>query len=246
MPGSLVRKLEQLTPLSDVEKQIAMRAPVRMRHVSARQDIVSDGSRPTDISLISEGFACRYKLLGDGRRQITAFLIPGDICDLSALLLGQMDHGVAALTSCQIAVIPHQKLSEIVEKHPRIGLALWADTMLDAAIYRQWVTNIGRCSAYSRIAHLFCELSTRLEIVSPTKVKSCTLPMSQTDIGDAMGLSTVHVNRTLQQLRAGGLIRWHSHVLEALDWARLRAAAEFDPSYLVSALQRRPAPNPVA
>jgi CRP-like cAMP-binding protein len=116
MPGSLVRKLEQLTPLSDLEKQIAMRAPVRMRHVHARQDIVSEGSRPTDISLISEGFACRYKLLGNGRRQITAFLIPGDICDLRALLLRKMDHGVAALTSCQIAVIPHQKLLEMIER----------------------------------------------------------------------------------------------------------------------------------
>ena len=189
MPASLVRKLEQFTPLSDVEKQVAMTAPVRMRQVGARQDIVPDGGQPTDISLISEGFACRYKLLSDGRRQITAFLIPGDICDLRALLLRQMDHGVAALTSCQIAVIPHQKLFEIIEKHRRIGLALWADTMLDAAVYRQWLTNVGRCSAYVRIAHLLCELCTRLEVVSPTKVNSCTLPMTQTDLGDAMGLS---------------------------------------------------------
>jgi CRP-like cAMP-binding protein len=205
--------------------------------VGARQDIVSDGSQPTDISLISEGFACRYKLLWDGRRQITAFLIPGDICDLRGLLLRKMDHGVAALTSCQIAIIPHQKLIEIVEKHPRIGFALWADTMIDGAIYRQWLTNVGRCSAYARIAHLLCELSTRLEVVSPTKVNSCTLPITQTDVGDAMGLSTVHVNRTFRQLRADKLISWHSHVLEVLDWARLQAAAEFDPSYLVPALQ---------
>jgi CRP-like cAMP-binding protein len=143
-------------------------------------------------------------------------------------------------------VIPHEKLLEIIERHPRLGFALWADTMLDGAIYRQWLTNVGRCSAYARIAHLLCELSTRLKVVSPTKVNPCTLPITQTDIGDAMGLSTVHVNRTFQQLRADGLISWHSHVLEVLDWARLRAAAEFDPSYLVSALQRGPAPNPVA
>jgi CRP-like cAMP-binding protein len=177
---------------------------------------------------------------------ITAFLIPGDICDLQALLLRQMDHGVGALTSCQIAVIPHRKLVDIIEKHPRIGLALWADTMLGAAIYRQWLTNVGRCSAHARIAHLLCELSTRLEVVSPTKLNSSTFPMTQTDIGDATGLSTVHVNRTFQRLRAEGLISLHSHVLEVLDWARLRAAAEFDPSYLVSALQRGPAPNPVS
>ena len=142
MPGSLVRKLEHFTPLSEVEKQIAMRAPLRVRHVGARQDIVSDGSQPADISLICEGFACRYKLLGDGRRQITAFLIPGDICDLRALLLSRMDHGVAALTTCQVAVIPHQKLLEMIERHPRLGFALWADTMLDGAIYRRWLTNI--------------------------------------------------------------------------------------------------------
>jgi CRP-like cAMP-binding protein len=231
MPGSLVRKLEHFAPLSDVEKQMAMRAPIRVRHVGARQDIVSDGSQPTDISLISEGFACRYKLLGDGRRQITALLIPGDICDLRALLLGRMDHAVAALTSCQIAVIPHQKLLETIERYPRLGFALWADTMLDGAIYRRWLTNIGRTPAYARIAHLLCELSIRLQAVGRVE-HGIQLPLTQTDIGDAMGLSTVHVNRTLQQLRAQGLITLHSRVLVVRDWRRLRAAAEFDSSYL--------------
>ena len=232
MPGSLVRKLEQFAPLSELEKQIAMQAPVHMRHFNGRQDIVVDGSRPTVINLISEGFACRYKLLGDGRRQITAFLIPGDICDLRALLLHQMDHGVAALKPSKIAVIPHQKLFDIVERHPRIGFALWADTMLDLAISRQWQTNIGRRMAHARIAHLLCELSTRLKVVSPTRTKPCELPLTQTDIGDAMGLSTVHVNRTLQQLRAEGLISLHHHVLVVHDWPRLQAAADFEPSYL--------------
>lgn len=234
MPGSLVRKLEQFTPLSDLEKQIAMRAFVRTRHVSARQDIVVDGSLPTDINLLSEGFACRYKLLSDGRRQIMAVLLPGDICDLRALLLCRMDHGVAALGPCQIAVIPHQKLLEIIEKHPRIGMALWADTMFDAAIYRAWMTNIGRLSAHARIAHLLCELFMRLHVVGLPKGASFELPMTQTDIGDAMGLSTVHVNRTLQQLRAKRLISLRSHVVVVHDWSRLQAVAEFDPSYLSS------------
>src|SRR5262245_31165838 len=197
MPGSLVRKLEQLTPLSEGEKELLRAAPTRVRNVSVRQDIVSDGSRPTDISLISKGFACRYKLLGDGRRQILSFLIPGDICDLRGFLLRRMDHGVSALSPCQIAVIPHQKLFDIVEKHPRLALALWSTTMLDAAIYRQWLTNVGRLSAYARIAHLLCEVRTRLQAVGLTTDISCELPVTQTDIGDAMGLSTVHVNRTL-------------------------------------------------
>jgi CRP-like cAMP-binding protein len=240
MPGSLVRKLEHFAPLSDVEKQIAMRAPIRVRHVGARQDIVSDGSQPTDISLISEGFACRYKLLGDGRRQITAFLIPGDICDLRALLLSRMDHAVAALTSCQIAVVPHQKLLEMIERHPGLGFALWADTMLDGAICRSWLTNIGRLPAHARIAHLLCELFTRLLGIGRADHGSFELPLTQTDIGDAMGLSTVHVNRTLQQLRAEGLVELRYHVVVVRDWRRLRAAAEFDPGYLFCEHGRRP------
>src|SRR5215469_16572952 len=165
MPISLVRKLEQFTPLSESEKRVLQTAPTSVRAVASHSDLIAEGDCPTDISLLSEGFACRYKLLGDGRRQITALLIPGDICDLRALLLGRMDHAVAALTSCQIAVIPHQKLREMIETHPWLGFALWADTMLDGAIYRQWLTNIGRLPAHARIAHLLCELSTRLQAV---------------------------------------------------------------------------------
>jgi CRP-like cAMP-binding protein len=232
MPISLVRKLEQFTPLSEPEKRALQTAPIRVREVPARSDLVVEGDCPTDISLLSEGFACRYKLLGDGRRQIMAFLIPGDICDLRALLLGRMDHGVAALSRCQISHISHQKLFEIVERHPRIGLGLWRDTMLDGAIYRQWLTNVGRRSAYQRIAHLLCEVWWRLQAVGRTRGGTYELPVTQTDIGDAMGLSVVHVNRTLQQLRADGLISLRSNVVVVLDWRRLQEAGEFDPAYL--------------
>ena len=153
-------------------------------------------------------------------------------CDLRGLLLRQMDHAVAAITSCQIAVIPHQKLLEMIERHPGLGFGLWADTMLDRAICERWLTNIGRLPAHARIAHLLCELFTRLQAIGRADHGSFELPLTQTDIGDAMGLSTVHVNRTLQQLRAEGLITLHSNVLVVRDWRRLRAAAEFDPSYL--------------
>jgi CRP-like cAMP-binding protein len=233
MPGSLVRKLEQFMPLCEAEKQILKAAPVRVRSVPAREDIASDSHRPTEVSLITEGFACRYKLLGDGRRQILAFLIPGDICDLRAFLLGPMDHGIAALNRCQLAVIPHRKLFDIIEKHPRIALALWANTMRESAIYRQWLTSIGRSSAYARIAHLLCEVWCRLEAVGLTHGGSYEMPVTQTDIGDAMGLSTVHVNRTLHQLRVDGLITLRSNVVGVLDWKRLQIVGEFDPSYLI-------------
>ncbi len=232
MPISLVRKLEQSTPLADVEKQVLRSTPLRVRPVATGTDIVSEGAQPHELSLISEGFACRYKLLGDGRRQITAFLLPGDICDLRAFLLRRMDHGVAALSRCQISHISHHDLFEIIEKYPRLGLALWRDTMLDGAIYRQWLTNVGRRSAYQRIAHLLCEVWWRLDAVGMTRGGTYALPVTQTDIGDAMGLSVVHVNRTLQQLRADGLISLRSNIVVVLDWSRLRAAGEFDPDYL--------------
>jgi CRP-like cAMP-binding protein len=232
MISPLIRKFERFAQLTETEKRALLAAPARLRQVPVRHDIVSDGSHPTDVHVIVEGFACRYKLLPDGQRQILSFLIVGDFCDLRASLLRRMDHGVAALSRNQIAVIPHQRLFEIIEKYPRIAHALWRDTMLDAAIYRQWLTNVGRRPAYARIAHLLCEIRSRLEVVGLTRGGTYELPVTQTDIGDAMGLSVVHVNRTLQQLRADGLISFRSNVVAVLDWPRLQAAGEFDPGYL--------------
>jgi CRP-like cAMP-binding protein len=243
MPVSLVRKLEQFTPLSDAEKRAWQTAPLHVRHVRSRADIIAEGDSPSEINLVTEGFACRYKLLGDGRRQITGLLIPGDICDLRALLLRRMDHGVAALCGCQVSQISHQGLFDIIEKYPRVGLALWRDTMLDNAIYRQWLTNVGRRSAYQRLAHLLCEVWWRLDVVGMTHGGTYELPVTQTDIGDAMGLSVVHVNRTLQHLRADGLIALQSSVVVVRDWARLQAVGEFDPAYLQLKPESTPAPK---
>jgi CRP-like cAMP-binding protein len=207
-------------------------AAVGQREVTARHDIVSEGSSPTEVSMIVNGFACRYTLLSDGRRQITAFLIPGDFCNLRALHTDRMDFGVAATDCCRIARVSREKPSEIIEKYPRIGLALWRDTLIDAAIYRQWLTNVGRRSAYARIAHLLCEVYWRFRAVGLVRKQACELPATQADFADATGLSTVHVNRTLQHLRSDGLIKLCSRSLRVLDWPRLQAAGEFDPSYL--------------
>src|SRR5262245_55022251 len=143
MPVSLLNKLQQFLALSRDEQQAVQFLPSRIRMMDRHEDIVSEGDWHEHVSLISEGFACRYKLLKSGQRQIIAFLIPGDLCDLRSLLVHRMDHRVAALSRCRIAVIPHHRLLEAVEKHPRLALALWCDTMFDAAIYREWLTNIG-------------------------------------------------------------------------------------------------------
>ncbi|MBV8744828.1 MAG: Crp/Fnr family transcriptional regulator [Xanthobacteraceae bacterium] len=206
--------------------------PVRLRQVEARRDIVADGDSPAELSLIAEGFACRYKMLKDGRRQIMAILIPGDICDLRVLLTGRMDHGVAALNSSQIAVIPHQRIFDFMEKYRRIGLALWCDSMLDAALYHQWLINLGRRSAYERIAHLICEVWTRLEAIGRAVNGQYEWPVTQSQLADATGLSLVHVNRTLKRLRENRLIKFHNNQLTVLHQERLWTAAEFDPGYL--------------
>ena len=232
MPRSLVLKLERDGPLSFAEKEVALGLPEHIRHVPARGDIISDGGSSDALSLITEGFACRYKLLDDGRRQILAFLVPGDFCDLRSLLLHQMDAAVAALSHCQIASIPHQRLFDAMEKHTRLALALWRETMFDAAISQQWLINVGRRCAYSRLAHLLCEVWFRLQTVQHAHDRFFDFPVTQTDLADALGLSVVHVNRTLQHLRADGLLNFRASVVTVLDWPRLREAGQFDPAYL--------------
>ena len=233
MPATmLLRKLEQVMDLSHAERPAITELPERVLHVNAREDIVG-GSKPASVHLVRSGMACRYTILGEGQRQITAFLVPGDCCDLRALLMGDIDYAVAALGPCEVAVVPHQALFVAIEKHPRLGLALWGDTLLDAAIYREWVANVGRRPAYGRIAHLFCEICFRLQSVGLSHDHTLDLPLTQTDIGDATGLSVVHVNRTIRELREEGLIRVsNGHVVQLLDWDRLTEVAEFDPAYL--------------
>jgi CRP-like cAMP-binding protein len=228
----LLRKLEQIMVLTDAERQTIAELPEHVLHVARRQDIV-DGSKPTNIRLIRSGIACRYTILGEGLRQITAFLVPGDCCDLRALILADMDHSVAALGPCEVAVVPHQRLFAAIEKHPRLALAFWGDTLVDAAIHRDWVANVGRRSAYARIAHLLCEIWFRLKSVGLSHDHAFDLPLTQADLGDATGLSVVHVNRTIRELREDALIRVNKgHIVQLLDWQRLTEVAEFNPSYL--------------
>src|SRR5262245_54483998 len=239
MPASFARKLAHLIELSERELDVLRAMPAQVRDVPARADIVVDSEWPAELSLITEGFACRYKQLGDGRRQIMAFLIPGDICDLRALLTGRMDHAVAALNSNKIASIPRHRIFDAIEKHPRIELALWRDTMLDAALYRQWLINIGRRSPYRRLAHPSCEVGTRLRAIGRAQGGTYELPVTQSHLAEAMGLSLVHVNRHLKLLRENGLITFRANEVCVPDWDRLRSAAEFDAGYL----QLRPEPS---
>jgi CRP-like cAMP-binding protein len=202
----LARKLESIVTLGDEEREAVLRLFVTVRTLRADQDIVRDQDRPSQCCLILDGFAFRYKMLGEGKRQILSFHIPGDIPDLQSLHLEVMDHSLGTLTETKVAFIPHDVVRAFVRAHPRLGDIFWRETLIDAAIFREWVTNVGRREAYGRIAHLFCELFMRLRAVGLHNGESYAMPITQAELADATGLSTVHVNRTMQELRANGLI----------------------------------------
>ena len=228
----LIRKLRSISPLTEDEKQRILDLPLSIREVGPDEDIVREGDRPFECCMLIEGFTCRYKLTEEGKRQIFSFHTPGDIPDLQSLHLKVMDHSLKTLTPCKVAFITHDSIRELTRRCPRIGDVLWRDTLIDAAIFREWMIGIGRRSAYTRIAHLLCEVFARLKAVGLANGDECEFPITQNEIGDALGLSTVHVNRSLQELRADGLIELRRNTLTILDWEALKKAGEFDPTYL--------------
>lgn len=229
---ALVARLKHLYPLSADEERVLQGAFSGTVTVAKDTDIVLDGDHPTQCSLLMEGFVYRYKLLPDGRRQILAFHVPGDIFDSQSFLLDTMDHSVAALTAAKIGVISHAAMREITEDFPRITRALWKETLAEAAIFRQWLTSAGRRSAYQRLAHLTCELYVRERAADLGETLSIPWPFTQLELGDALGLTPIHINRTLQQLRRAGLIAIRGGTMRILDWDGLVEAGEFDPCYL--------------
>ncbi|MBM6578940.1 Crp/Fnr family transcriptional regulator [Microvirga sp. BT689] len=230
--AALIRKLESIAPLAPEEKAALLRLPLRLKSVPAHQDIVSEGDRPCESCLVVNGLACRYILTEEGKRQILSFHISGDIPDLQSLHLTTMDHSLGTLVPCQLAFIRHEDLHALMRSHPRLGELFWRDTLIDAAVFRQWIVGLGRREAHSRIAHLLCELLVRLRAVELVEDHAFTLPITQGELADALGISAVHANRVLQDLRAENLITWRGDTLKVLDWQGLQRAGEFDPTYL--------------
>jgi CRP-like cAMP-binding protein len=224
--------MRHLYPLSEDEERVLQDAFSGSLEIERERDIIRDGDRPTQCSLLMEGFVYRYKILADGKRQIIAFHFPGEIFDTQSFLLDTMDHSVAALTPATIGVIPHTVMREITEKFPRITRALWKETLVEAAIFRQWLVSAGRRSAHERLAHLICETYVRSRVIGMGSKLSIPWPFRQAELGDALGLTHIHINRTLQALRTAGLFRLAGGVLDILDWDRLADAGQFDPCYL--------------
>jgi CRP-like cAMP-binding protein len=230
--AALIRKLESTAPLAPEEKTTLLRLPLRLRAVPADQDIIHEGDVPSECCLIVAGFACRYNVTAQGRRQILSFHISGDILDLQSLHLGVMDHSVGTLIPCKLAFIQHDDLRNLMHNHPRLVGLFWRDTLIDAAMFRQWTLNVGRRQALARTAHLLCELLVRLRTVELVEDHVFDLPLTQVELADALGISHVHVNRVLQDLRGQGLISQRGKTLRVLDWEGLKTVGEFDPTYL--------------
>jgi len=227
-----VRKLEALGNLTADERSAFLSLLEKPQRVRAGNDIVRDGSRPAESTCLISGFACRYKIFPGGRRQIFSLQFGGDITDLHSYVLKKMDHGVSALTECVIAKMSHERLRLTLERFPNLALVMWRDTLVESAIFRLWLAGVGRKSALSRVAHFFCEQFVRMEAVGLTSGNTATLGVTQTDLSDCLGLSLVHTNRVLQELRQLKLIELRSKELTILDWKRLQELAEFEPGYL--------------
>ena len=228
----LVAKLSAVADLSADDEQLLHDICRGARKVAAQRAIIREGDKPDHVHVIVDGWAARVKDLANGSRQITAFLLPGDFCDLHVTILGEMDHNIVALTDVTVAYVPHKEMEELPRHRPELGRALWWATLVDEAVLRAWIVNVGRRDSYRRLAHLFCELHARLKLIGLATEDSFQLPITQETIGEAQGLTPVHVNRTLQALRRDGLIELSGRVMTIPNVPALRRAADFDPNYL--------------
>jgi CRP-like cAMP-binding protein len=198
----------------------------------AKQIIVRQQVPLHQCTLLLEGFVERYKDTPEGRRQILAIHIPGDFVDLHSFPLKRLEHSVAALTPVKVAFFPHAAIRALIAQSVTLTELLWRSTLIDAAINREWIVSVGARSAAVRLAHLFCEMFTRLQRVGLTNGTTFPFPVTQIDLADATGLTAVHANRMLRQLRELGLVEFRQGVAEIPDWHALRRFATFDPSYL--------------
>ena len=228
----LARKLRSFDEVTDAEVRVLEQTMRGTRHFEAGQELVSAEDRPSHSTMIVEGWAARARTLESGARQITAIHVPGDFVDLHSFLLHKMDHSVVALSPCRAAIAPHERLKRITQEQSHLTRLLWLNTLVDAGIHRNWIVGMGRLSSAGHMAQLFCELYVRLKAVDLARDFEFEMPLTQPVLADALGLSLVHVSRTLRELRSEKLVDWRARNVKILDWDRLTAVAQFEPTYL--------------
>jgi CRP-like cAMP-binding protein len=229
---SLVRNLETHSRLGEDDRQAILRLPYKLRPLEAATYIVREGDPPQRCAVIVSGLAFRQKSTGDGARQIIALQVPGEAIDFQNLFLDVSDHSAQMLTRGEVAEVPRNALQDLVGERPMVARAVMVSTLIEAATFREWVLNIGRRDARSRLAHLLCEFAVRLETLGLAADHGYELPMTQEQLADATGLTSVHVNRVLKSLESEGLITRNRRNISFPDWRRLREVGDFNSRYL--------------
>jgi CRP-like cAMP-binding protein len=236
--ATLLLKLRARDVVTDREEAVLRGAIVDIQDLPAGRTLIRSGASLTHTTLLVDGIISRYIELKEGQRQIVELHVSGDFVDLHGFLLKRIDHHIGALTRVTIALVPHDAIRRITEEEPHLGRLLWFSTLIDAATQRERIVSVGRRSAPARVAHLLCEMYVRLEIVGLAANGRFELPVTQLDIGDATGLTSVHVNRMLKRLREEGLVTYRAGEVQIHAWDQLQRVAEFTPDFLY--LERRP------
>jgi CRP-like cAMP-binding protein len=227
----LALRLGRYAPLRNDDKRALEAEAMNIRRFGPRDNLSRQGERVERIFAIVEGFACRYKLLPDGRKQIVAFMLPGDVCDTRTFCVPVMDHSIAAMSTVDAVVLTAAAVRRL-ESVPTLAQVLARNSIVHQSIAREWLINIGHRTSFERLGHLLCELFERLHAVGLVRDGTCEIPLTQPDLADTLALSAVHVNRTLMELRRSGLVSFQSKQLIIHDYASLQRAAGFDPQYL--------------
>lgn len=227
-----IMKLRVRDQISAEEEAIIRGAVQEVINFPAKKVVVHAHKRMNHSTILLSGIACRQKDFRDGRRQITEVHVPGDFTDLHSFTLKYLDHDVVALSDCSLALIPHERLQEVTEHHPHLARVYWFATNLDAAIHREWEVSLGGRTAVARMAHLFCELFIRLGLVGLVENESYELPLTQSELADTLGVTAVHANRTLKELRAQRCVEFAKGRVSISDFDALKRVADFDPAYL--------------
>ncbi|OAS26607.1 hypothetical protein A5481_05240 [Methylobacterium platani] len=238
-----MRKLSAYGPLTAQEQEALADLGAGAQRVEGRHDLLAEGGAPESAVLIVEGVACRYRHRPSGARQITAYLLPGDLCDPDFALLGRMNHSVGTLGPCRVARVAREALSGLTDRHPGLARAFRLAKLAEEETTREWVMNIGCRSAIERVSHLLCELHERLRTVGWATKGGYDLPLTQQDLADTTGLSNVHVNRVLRQLRLMRIVEVGGRRVDILNLPGLQGIAEFQADYLrpAQAADRHPA-----
>jgi CRP-like cAMP-binding protein len=229
----MLRKFGYWQKLDADDRAALLALPHTVKRVEQHHYIIRERDRATHSCLLLSGFAVRHKIVGGGYRQICAIHMKGEMVDLQNSMLGTADHSVQMLTTGQIALIPREEIIRIAAERPAVGRAMWYDTLVDGSIFREWIANVGRRDARTRVAHLLCEFALRLKVAGLGDEVGYQLPMTQEQLGDATGLTSVHINRTIKQLEAEGLIdRVSPRAITIGDWKKLAEVGDFDSHYL--------------